>query len=199
MSVNNDVSSLKSELRNHYRAKRAAISTRDRAVADAAIARRLCATSEYQHYDTLLVYVSTENEVDTHQIINAALNDGKRVAVPRCIDGTRDMEFYYISSLDELVRGSYGILEPMADSAHRFVDTASSVCVVPALSYDKDGYRLGYGGGYYDRFLAKYDGVTVGICYCDHVETTLPRDEYDRHVSILVTEQYVRNIRTEGE
>lgn len=199
MSINEDFRSVKTELRNHYRALRATASPDERAAADAAISQRFLALDEYRRCDTILTYVSTAYEVDTHRIIQSALSDGKRVAVPRCVDGTRNMEFYYVSDLDDLVRGSYGILEPKVNRERLLLDTSSSLCIVPALSYDESGYRLGYGGGYYDRFLKEYEGLSVGICYCNCVREVLPRDIYDCHVSVLITEQYVRKIHTKGE
>ncbi|MBQ8410261.1 MAG: 5-formyltetrahydrofolate cyclo-ligase, partial [Ruminiclostridium sp.] len=73
-------------------------------------------------------------------------------------------------------------------------DFKETVCITPALSFDNDGYRLGYGGGFYDRFFEKFDGISVGICY-DSFIGSVPKEEYDRSVDILVTESGIRYMR----
>ncbi len=192
MSVT-DIRPLKTALRSKYRAVRRQMLPDIRKEADRCIAERIRLLQQYQACITLLAYVSTDIEVDTLGIINNALKDGKRVAVPRCVDGTRRMEFYYITCIDELQTGSFGVLEPSADPQRLITEFSSSICLVPALSYDHSGYRLGYGKGYYDRFLANYDGYVVGICYSNCVQASLPHGRYDRRVSLLVTEQSVQN------
>ena len=136
--------------------------------------------------------MSTKIEVDTFRIIERALADGKAVAVPRCVPGTRQMEFYRINSVEELAPGTFGVLEPIPGVHELLHDFSDSLCIVPALSYDWHGYRLGYGKGYYDRFLSKYEGVMIGICYSDCVQRKLPHGRFDRPVELLVTERYLR-------
>ena len=74
----------------------------------------------------------------------------------------------------------------------------NSLCVVPGMAFDCDGYRLGYGKGYYDRFLSGYHGVTAGICYSDCIRWKLPRGRFDRPVDILVTDKFFRKIKTKS-
>lgn len=188
----NDIRPLKKELRDKYRGIRLQMPSDVRQQADERIAERIRNLHQYHSCNTLLVYVSTDIEVDTHHLINQALLDDKCVAVPRCIDGTRQMEFYRITSLDDLQVGAFGVLEPSADSDRLIVDYSASMCIVPALSYDWCGYRLGYGKGYYDRFLSNYGGDIIGVCYSNCVQRSLPHGRYDRHVSLLVTEKYIR-------
>jgi 5-formyltetrahydrofolate cyclo-ligase len=97
------------------------------------------------------------------------------------------MEFYRIQSTDDLSVGSYGILEPDG-SSEMYSGGALSLCVVPALSYDFSGYRLGFGKGYYDRFLADFDGEKVGLCYESCLIRSLPHDDFDICADWLVTE-----------
>ncbi len=194
-----DIRPLKDRLRQKYRDIRLDMPAQMREDADARIAERIISLTQYQACHTLLTYVSTEIEVDTLRIINNALRDGKRVAVPRCVPNTRNMEFYQILSLDELSVGAFGVLEPTPSSDRLLSDVSSSLCIVPALSYDFSGYRLGYGKGYYDRYLAKYSGDIVGICYSCCVQHSLPHGRYDRNVSLLITEKYIRRTENKGE
>ena len=150
---------------------------------------------EYLHAETLFIYVSKPIEVDTLAVINAALANHKRVAVPRCVPDTFEMEIYYITTLSDLEKGTFGVLEPIVDKCERVGDSyGRALCVVPGLSFDAQGYRLGYGKGYYDRYLAQFRGITVGICYLGCIQWNLPHGYYDRPVDILITEKYVRRI-----
>lgn len=187
-----DIRPIKTELRQKYRSLRQSMPPEIKAERDAAIAAQVRRLWQYQNNRVLLVYVSTSIEVDTIQIINQALADGKKVAVPRCVPDTRNMEFYYIESIDELSPGMFGVLEPSVVPEKMYQERDGGLCLVPAFSYDWQGYRLGYGKGYYDRFLSRFEGNIVGICYSDCVQRSLPHGRYDRPVELLVTEKYLR-------
>ncbi len=187
-----DIRPVKAALREKYRNIRTAMTEDEKNSHDAAIAQQVRRLWQYEKNDTLLVYVSTPIEVDTHRIIEQALEDGKKVAVPRCVDGTRNMEFYYIRSLDDLESGSFGVLEPIPSKTELMTDYTRGLCIVPAFSYDWTGFRLGYGKGYYDRFLSRFEGNIIGICYSSCVQRSLPHGRYDRPVELLVTENYLR-------
>lgn len=187
-----DIRPIKTELRQKYRGLRQAMPPEIKEQRDEAIADQVRRLWQYENNDVLLIYVSTDIEVDTFRIIRRALADGKRVAVPRCVPDTRNMEFYYIQSTDELEPGMFGVLEPAACPEKMYRPNDRGLCIVPAFSYDWNGYRLGYGKGYYDRFLSRFEGNIVGICYSDCVQRTLPHGRYDRPVELLVTEKYLR-------
>ncbi|HIZ19522.1 MAG TPA: 5-formyltetrahydrofolate cyclo-ligase [Firmicutes bacterium] len=187
-----DIRPIKASLREHYKTLRRQMKPEQKAQRDRQIAARVRGLWQYKRCHQLLTYVSTAIEVDTLAIIRRALADGKQVAVPRCVPGTRDMEFYYISGLEDLEPGSFGVLEPRPESCRKATDFTSGLCLVPALCYDWRGYRLGYGKGYYDRFLAGFGGHMIGICYSDCVRRRLPHGRYDRPVELLVTDRYLR-------
>lgn len=191
MSVS-DIRPIKTELRQKYRSLRQAMTPEIQKKRDEAIARQVYRLWQYKQNEVLLTYVSTTIEVDTHRIIRQALADGKRVAVPRCVPDTRNMEFYYIHSIEELQPGAFGVLEPIPNPEQLYHERDGGLCLVPAFSYDWSGYRLGYGKGYYDRFLSRFEGNMVGLCYSDCVQRTLPHGRYDRPVELLVTEKYLR-------
>ena len=123
----------------------------------------------------VLIYVSLEDEVDTMGLIKYSLNIGKRVAVPKCENGL--ISFCYILSLDELEKGSYGILEPIGNNIVN--SFKNSICIVPGVCFDKEGNRIGYGGGYYDRFLSSYKGIKIGLTYKESIVDKIDKDEYD--------------------
>lgn len=190
-----DIRKLKMRLRAQFRAIREEMEPDARDEADRNIADTVRKLWQYRFSRQILVYVSTPIEVDTHRIIAQALADGKRVAVPRCVPDTRNMEFYYIESMDDLSPGSFGVLEPQADPTRLVSDFSNAMCLIPAFSYDFAGYRLGYGKGYYDRFLAGFDGHMVGLCYASCVRRYLPHGRFDRSVHLLVTETYIRRTK----
>lgn len=146
-----DIRPLKMRLRGEIKAWRRALEPGWKAGADEKICARVLALREYAACSTLLTYVSLPIEVDTLRLISHAFADGKKVAAPRCVEGTHEMEFYEISSMDDLARQTFGVLEPVRERCRRLTDFSGSVCLVPALAYDRAGYRLGYGAGYYDR------------------------------------------------
>ncbi|MBO6302596.1 MAG: 5-formyltetrahydrofolate cyclo-ligase [Ruminiclostridium sp.] len=138
--------------------------------------------------DKFLVYASSSVEVDTRRFIDGMLSRGKTVAVPKCVG--KDMRFLKTDSLEALVKSSYGVDEP-ADG-EEIVSDSSTVCIVPGLRFDRNGYRLGWGGGFYDRFLSGFTGISVGICYHECCGA-VPTDEFDIPVSIVITENGIYN------
>ncbi len=186
-----DIRQEKMQLRGHYKSLRDSIPYDEKKAMDEKILRKITQLWSYRDEDVLLTYVSTGSEVDTTALIQYALNDGKIVAVPRCIKNTRNMEFYTIKSLDDLELGAFGVMEPIKDTCKKLDDLSKGLCIVPALTFDKSGYRLGYGKGYYDRFLNNFDGRIIGVCYSFCLCGELPRGRFDRKVSSIVTEKRV--------
>ena len=178
----------KQELRKHFKAIRLARSADEIAATDRKICEGFIGSVYYSECQDILVYVSGDIEIGTKAIIEHALNESKRVLCPRCEKGTNIMHFYRIKSFDDLEKGSYGLLEPKP-ACERIDGFVSPLCIVPALSFDSKGYRLGFGKGFYDRFLADFKGVMVGLC-CDSCisQTELPHDGYDICVDRILTE-----------
>lgn len=189
-----DIREYKKNLRLRYKGERTKLSPDEKQTLDEAVFNRFLKLNQYSSANTLLAYVSTDIEVDTRRIINKALEDGKRVAVPYCVPNTRIIQFYLIDSLDELSPGTFGVLEPVPTEEKRLTDWEKSICVVPGLCFDFNGYRLGFGKGYYDRFLSEYTGIKVGICYSSGVRGHLNHGRFDRTVDVLVTEKNIKSI-----
>lgn len=182
---------LKKDLRAKIRQKRKQMSAAQRTQMSEAIRKNILSLTEYKNCDTLLCYVSTEMEVDTVNIIKAALKDGKKVAVPRCVDGSPVIEFYYINSLGELISGSYGLLEPEANPQKKYFEN-DGLCILPGLAFDRFGGRIGYGKGYYDRFMQNFKGDAVGVCYSNILSgSPLPAGRFDVPVKAVVTDKEI--------
>ena len=152
---------------------------------------RVLSLPEYTGAKTVLVYVSVDFEVETRELIRRALADGKTVAVPRCSSGGK-MSFFRVGSLVELIPGFMDIPEPPEEAPEVSCDGA--LCVVPGLAFSRGGHRVGYGGGYYDRFLVSHETVSVGLCFDEFLFDDVPAMEHDRRVDIIVTQSSV--IRT---
>lgn len=190
-----DIREHKKLLRVKLKQYRISMDSSEKQCKDEQIYQKLIGSKWYQNCNTVLTYVSTDIEVDTLRIINRALNDGKNVAVPKCIDGTRDMKFYYINSINDLEPGFFSVLEPIEEKCICADDFENAINIVPALSYDTDGYRLGYGKGYYDRFLSGHTELfNIGICYCGCIVSKLYRGRYDIAVDAVITEKFIKTL-----
>ncbi len=186
-----DIRPIKKKMRAEARESRRSMDVAIKSSYDKKICNKLLNLWAVRETATVLCYVSTEIEVDTKEFINALLASGKKVAVPRCEGGPSEMNFYYINSLDELSSGSFGVLEPQPNKENMLIQTENTICIVPAFMFDKSGYRLGYGKGYYDRYLSRYKGSTIGICYSQNVKEELFHGKYDRTVDMIVTEKQI--------
>lgn len=193
-----DIRPLKKKLRQAYRSIREGMGAQEKAAFDRDIQNRLLASELYQKARSLLCFVSTPIEVETRELILRAWADGKQVAVPKCLDRSGNMEFFRIQSFDELSPGEYALLEPDPQKAPVFADYRGSLCILPAFAFDRDGYRLGFGKGYYDRFLHRYTGCKVGVCYNSCMATALPHGRYDVPADYIVTQKYTLTVKKDA-
>ncbi len=135
---------------------------------------------------TILLYYGIGTEIKTATLLPLLQAQGKRLCLPRCLPD-RQMEAREVLSGQRMVLGAFGIPEPSPEAP--LVSKGDiDLILVPALCYDKAGYRLGQGGGYYDRYLAEYGGRTVGLCRAALLQTALPREEFDVPVHAVLTE-----------
>lgn len=150
------------------------------------ICKRLENFSEYNSAKNIFCFVGIRNEPNTLPFLNSVLRSGKQLCVPLCTE-KGIMELRKINSLSELCPGAYGIPEPPVSSeiiAPSLVDFA----VIPCLSCDKFGNRLGKGGGYYDRFLANYNNFSVMLCFSSLLQKKIPTEPHDCKISTVLTE-----------
>ena len=183
----------KATLRREFEALRNSVSGTARAEADRLLLEHLFALPVWKEASTVLSYCSVRGEIDLSPVWQRAIAEGKTYALPRTVTGASEgrMVFQRVKDQHDLVVGRYHLSEP-APHCPEVVDFQRTLCLVPALAFDEDGYRLGYGGGYYDRFLAAHPQVTpVGLCYSVCLCPRLPRNSYDIPVSYIITERSV--------
>ena len=189
-----DIREYKKTLRNKTKKYRRTLDPNYKKKLDKKISKIFLDSCLYKDASTIFCYVSTPIEVDTKIIIEKALSDGKTVAVPRCIKNTRFMEFIPIKSYNDLEKGTFGVLEPKKCFTEGIKGDENTVSLIPALMYDSKGYRLGYGGGYYDRFLSRFKGKSVGIIYSQNITKKLLKGRYDVPVSYIISQSSLRKI-----
>ena len=149
---------------------------------------------KFKNAKTVFCYVSAGSEVKTQSLIQEMLTK-KRVVVPYCTDKCGNMIAVEIKSLDELKEGLFGISEPVTPK--EFPKEEIDFVIVPGIAFDKDGYRLGYGKGYYDRFLRGYSQPKVLILYKTCLLKKLWHGRFDVPVDMIVTEYFIANIKHE--
>lgn len=182
----------KASARLYFKNKRALLCQNKKTELDARIAEHL--EELVSAFDTVLLFSAVRGEICLDALAEKLLDMGKTVAFP--ISHTEDtrLEFKVISSLRELSAGAYGIPEPPKDNPTVGM-LESAVCITPALAIDERGYRLGYGKGYYDRFLKSNPCRRVGVVYEEFFTPSLPHTEQDIPVDVIVTEKGAKIIR----
>lgn len=178
----------KSELRELFSSLRKNIPAETKETLDRKLVNKILSLACFRYARTVLLFYPIGSEPDLLEVARVALAENKKVAFPRCNKEDRTMTFHYVSSLEELARGSYSIPEPTEDS-EEYQNAPDALCIVPALSFDKKGFRLGYGGGYYDRFLKQFRGTSLGALYSELLQENLPCGYYDVPVNVLITEK----------
>lgn len=161
-------------------------------MADEKIKDYILNSKEYINSNIIFCFVSSKNEVNTIPIIEDALRKGKKIGVPRCI-GKGTMEVYNINSLDDLEVGKYNILEPR-EYCPRMEPDELQMTIVPCVTCNYKGHRLGHGGGYYDRYLKNLKAKKVIICRDKITYDHIPLDEHDIQMNILITEKGIFEI-----
>lgn len=184
----------KRALRSHFKRVRRDLEGEGRAAIDARIESNVLALPEFADAEVLLTYLDFGPEVRTRGIIQAAWDAGKVVALPWCVPGTHEMRWYRVTGFDALVHSKLGMEEPVPDPANeQLLGTGERMlALVPGLTFDGAGHRLGYGGGFYDTLLATFDGVSVGLCreaaWSQGLRAEGIIDAHDLPVHIVVTE-----------
>lgn len=177
---------IKNEIRQELKAQRKNI--KNKSFLDERICTNLINCDVYKKAGTVLFYAALDDEINIDKCIEDALTSGKNVALPACLDKTGNMKYYFINSLTDLKTGFFGLREPDTEMCQEVTDFTGSICIVPAIAFDKQGYRLGYGKGYYDRFLQNFSFISVGLCYNELVKDSLPIGEYDIPVNYIITQ-----------
>ncbi|MDF2789161.1 MAG: hypothetical protein K0S80_2259 [Neobacillus sp.] len=166
----------------------------------------------YEHYSTKIantlyndedwlnakligITISKEPEVDTYQIIRKAWESGKEVVVPKCNPKDKTLTFRKITEFSQLESVFYGLLEPIIEQTMEVYPENIDLLFVPGLAYTSEGFRLGFGGGYYDRYLTSYYGKTLSLAFHFQVIPQFPIEKHDIPVSKIITNDEVIKIK----
>lgn len=173
----------KRTLRRQIAAQKSAMTEEEITAASAELARQLFAHPLYRRASAIYGYLSYNQEVRTLPILQQAQADGKRVAVPK-VFGAR-MEFLWLDDLTQVAAGYHGIPEPVADAP--VADCADALVLMPGLAFDRTGRRVGYGGGFYDRFLAQEPAhPTLALCYAFQMLDEIETEAHDLPVDVVL-------------
>lgn len=173
----------KKELRKAIREKKRAMSAEEIEAKSHALTEAFLRSEAYHAAKTIYGYLPYNQEVRTVALLEQALRDGKRVAVPKCYGD--EMRFIYMTDLSAVEKGYAGIPEPIADGP--VADDETALVLMPGMAFDPAGHRIGYGGGFYDKFLAKErDHPTLALCYDFQVLPHLETEEFDIPVDAVI-------------
>lgn len=158
----------------------------DKNIKDDIIRNKFLNSQIYKQCKSIFTYVSMGSEVDTIKVIESAISDSKIIAVPKTTENNK-MIFVKINSLNELEAGKFNILEPVLND--EIISDEFTIFLVPALAFDKNNYRLGYGGGYYDRYLANIKCLKkIGLAYNFQIVDNVPHNNFDISVDFVITD-----------
>lgn len=152
------------------------------------IMERLLLEETIQKSKTIAITISRKTEVDTTPIIEALWKKGKRVVVPKCYPQDHTMEFYVINDFAQLETVYMDLKEPIPTKSTKVSSSEIDVMIVPGVVFDLEGYRIGYGGGYYDRYLEYYLGEKISIAFELQLVDNVTKEPYDIPVNVIITE-----------
>lgn len=153
------------------------------------IKEKLLCESTINNSKTIAITISNHREVDTFDIIKQLWKLGKNVAVPKCNPKTRTMDFYVFTDFSQLETVYMDLKEPNPLNTTYVSPKDIDVIIVPGIVYDLQGYRVGYGGGYYDRYLTNYEGHLISLAFDFQIVETVPKESHDIPVDIIITDK----------
>lgn len=149
----------------------------------------LFSTTAWQKANTIGVTISLGAEWDTSHIIEKGWQLGKKICVPKCYPEEKKLVFYELESFEQLEIGFYNLKEPNVEKTKEVEKDEIELLIVPGVVFDKEGYRIGFGGGYYDRFLVDFSNKTISLAWSGQVVASLPIEEHDIAVGHVITER----------
>jgi 5-formyltetrahydrofolate cyclo-ligase len=155
------------------------------------ISSHLCSDEDWKRSKIVGITISKFPEVDTYRIIRKAWEQGKTVAVPKCYPKEKKMSFRIISDFSQLESVFYGLLEPIEEKTKLINHEDIDLLLVPGLGYTKEGYRIGFGGGYYDRYLKDYSGKTISLAFQLQIIPSFKTESFDIPVAKIITNDEV--------
>lgn len=189
-----DLKSKKKELRDYHLNLRNKLSKKEIEEKSLKVFNNIKRLKEYTNANNIMSFVPFRNEINTNIIINDFLNKNKKVFIPISNPKDNSLTISELKSLEnDLEKGHFGVLEPKRDCIRTSSPDILELIIVPGLVFDKSGYRIGYGGGYYDRFLSnfKITPSTISLCYDFQLIDNVPKEKFDLPVDIIVTESQI--------
>lgn len=180
----------KNHLRQSSRVKRDRFGDEYILHASEIVCELIAQTNEFLFADTVLLYFPINNEISPLPLMKAAIKMGKSVAFPVCQRADKTLLFRIVDGLDDLKQADFGLFEPNA-ALKVATPTEKTLCIVPAILFSREGYRIGYGGGYYDRFLKNFNGTSVGITYDELLFDSIPHEAHDVPLNMIISEREV--------
>ncbi|MBO5033870.1 MAG: 5-formyltetrahydrofolate cyclo-ligase [Lachnospiraceae bacterium] len=184
----------KAEIRKRILEVRKGLSDEEASSKSAAIVQKVMKTPEYEEADNILLYADYCHEVMTRGIFEDAILRKKRVYFPKSDNLTNTMEFYQVVSVRQLEKGYRGIPEPREDTQlrYKFYPKEDTLIIMPGVAFDTSGYRIGYGKGFYDRYLVnKRQLSTMALAYACQIVDEIPKDVHDIKMDKIVTEEII--------
>ncbi|WP_156854749.1 5-formyltetrahydrofolate cyclo-ligase [Oceanobacillus sp. AG] len=178
----------KLNLRNLAKDRLTNLSSVERAEIEEKIVQNLTSSDLWNQASTVGVTVSGGLEWDTEPLIRKGWQEGKTVTVPKCVPEERRLDFYQLDDFEQLEASYFNLREPNPHETVKVEKREIDLLIVPGLIFDKRGYRVGFGGGYYDRFLTDFPNRTVSVLYSGQLVEEVPAEPFDIPVDYLVTE-----------
>lgn len=184
---------MKSQIRKRILNNRKNLSTKEVSIKSHIIYEKLIKTKSYSESNYIMVYMDFRNEVETKEIIKHILKDSKIPVIPISIPATKELLLSKLTDFSHLQPGAYGILEPKKDKISPCDPQLIDLILVPGVAFDKSGYRLGYGAGYYDRFISslKQPVYTIGLSFDLQIIDKVPIDSHDQKLDCIITETHI--------
>ncbi|EIT85168.1 5-formyltetrahydrofolate cyclo-ligase [Fictibacillus macauensis ZFHKF-1] len=187
----------KAALRSDMKKRLQNVSTDEHLVRADCITNKVVGMKEWQQAQTVSITISRAFEVSTKALIEASWAQGKRVCAPKCVNPSqRTMQFFEITSWDDLENVYLDLYEPKA-TCRLLSRNEIDLIIVPGLVFSPSGQRIGFGGGYYDRYLADYHGMTLALAYAFQVMEDIPAEPFDVNVQCLVTDEQIYTVEAQ--
>lgn len=190
-------------IRSKFKEVKKQLSNDEKNFLDKKIEEKIFNLTQYLDSEIVLAYMASKIEINLDNIILESINKNKKVAIPRCDDSgvnEYEMDFYFINKIDDVVINQYKIREPKKLENKFFYEDLKDkniIMFLPGLAFDKQGYRVGYGRGYYDRYLNKncFKGLKIGLCYELSLIEKIDYQDNDVPVNILITEKQIYRLK----
>ena len=164
------------------------ISLEERKNKESILYKKLFENENFKKANSVAITIPFGTEINTFPIIEKMLAEGKLVCSPICEKETKEMTFYRLNSINNLVLGDYGIKTPQKIEENKVEKDKIDLIIVPGVAFDETNFRIGFGGGYYDRYLRNFKGNTIALAFKEQIIEKVPTNKYDLPVELVITD-----------